>query len=149
KEQGVQVQKAAEGQKKTVEVAQETKELRERVACLAEREKSLEHSVQQYYTLFTNNPQPMWVFDVHSLQILTVNSAAQAQYGFTTKEFMGRTARDLVPTEEIEAFLANALRPAHDGNSENICRQRRKDGSIFEAEIRAIDLKYADLPARL
>jgi PAS domain S-box-containing protein len=91
----------------------------------------------------------MWVFDLRTLQILAVNDAAQAQYGFSVEEFMGKTARELVPAQETETFLKDVARPAHDGQSRGVWRQCRKDGSIFEAEVRAIDLKHADRPARL
>jgi PAS domain S-box-containing protein len=142
-------QKESEAQQKMAELVQEAKELKERVAHLAEREKALGDSAQQYYLLFTNNPQPMWVFDLRSLQILAVNEAAQAQYGFTVKEFMGKTARELVPAQETQTFLADVARPANDGQFRSVWRQCRKDGSIFEAEVRAIDLRHADRPARL
>jgi len=149
KEQDVQVQKESKGQQQIAALVRETEDLRGRVACLAEREKALQSSAEQYYALFTNNPQPMWVFDLRSLQILAVNDAAQVQYGFSLKEFMGKTARELVPAQEMEAFLADVSRPAHDGKTGSVWRQCRNDGSTFEAEVRSIDLKYADRPARL
>src|SRR4029077_58238 len=123
--------------------------LAEREKSLQEREKSLENCAQQYYLLFTNNPQPMWVFDLRSLQILAANDAAQVQYGFSQQEFLGRTARDLLPAQDTEAFLADVGRPAQDGQSRRVWRQRHKDGSTFQVEVRAIDLKYADCSARL
>jgi PAS domain S-box-containing protein len=139
----------SEAQQKFAELVQETEKLRDRVAQFAVREKALQDSAQQYYLLFTNNPQPMWVFDLRSLQVLMVNDAAQAQYGFTETEFVGKTARELVPAEETENFLADVARPAHDSRPRGVWRQCRKDGSVFEAELRAIDLKYAGRPARL
>ncbi len=148
-ERELQAKKESETQQKITELVQETEELRNQVADLAQREKSLQNSAQQYYLLFTNNPQPMWVFDLRSLQILAVNDAAQAQYGFSINEFMSKTARDLVPAQETETFLRDVARPAHDGQPRGVWRQCRKDGSIFEAEVRAIDLKHADRPVRL
>jgi two-component system, cell cycle sensor histidine kinase and response regulator CckA len=156
KERELRTQKDSAAEKRIAEVVQETEGLREQVVRLAEREKnlqerekSLENSAQQYYLLFTNSPQPMWVFDLRSLQILAANNAAQVQYGFTLNEFMGRTARDLLPAEDTEAFLADVGRPAHDGQSRRVWNQRHKDGSTFKVEVRAIDLNYADCPARL
>ncbi len=149
KERDLRVQKESQAQQRMAELVREAKELRERVACLAEREKALGDSAQQYQLLFTNNPEPMWVFDLRSLQILAVNAAAQARYGFSMKEFMGRAARDLFPAQEAEGFLRDVSRPANDGQSRGTWRQCHKDGSVFEIEVRAIDLKYADRPARL
>src|SRR6266850_7719772 len=149
KEPELRVQNDPHAQKRIADLIQQTEGLREQVARLAEREKSLENSAQQYYLLFTNNPQPMWVFDLRSLQILAANDAAQVQYGFTQQEFLGRTARDLLPAEETEAFLADVGRPADDGQSRRVWHQRHKDGSTFEVEVRAVDLNYADCAARL
>ena len=156
KEREPRVQNDPHAQKRIADLIQQTEGLREQVVRLAEREKSLqerekslENSAQQYYLLFTNNPQPMWVFDLRSLQILAANDAAQVQYGFTQQEFLGRTARDLLPAEDTEAFLADVGRPADDGQSRRVWNQRHKDGSTFEVEVRAVDLNYADCAARL
>lgn len=142
-------QKESEAQQKMAELVQEAKQLRERVVQFAEREKALQDSAQQYYLLFTNNPQPMWLFDLRSLQILAANQAAEAQYGFSVKEFVGKSARELVPTQEMDTFLADVARTANDGQTRGVWRQRRKDGSVFEAEVRAMDLKHTERPARL
>ena len=149
-------QNESEAQKRLARFAEETNGLREQVVRLAEREKTLtarekelENCAQQYYLLFTNNPQPMWVFDLGSLQILAANNAAQVQYGFTMNEFMSKTARDLLSVHKTDAFLADVGRPADDGKCPRIWQQRRKDGSTFEAEVSATDLNYAERPARL
>src|SRR6267142_2043888 len=156
KEREPRVQNDPHAQKRIADLIQQTEGLREQVVRLAEREKSLqerekslENSAQQYYLLFTNNPQPMWVFDLRSLQILAANDAAQVQYGLTQQEFLGRTARDLLPAQDTEAFLADVGRPADDGQSRRVWHQRHKDGSTFEVEVRAVDLNYADCAARL
>jgi PAS domain S-box-containing protein len=145
----VLVQEECKNDQQTAEMAQEMEGLRGQVARLAEREKALQASAEQYYLLFTNNPQPMWVFDLRTLQILTVNDAARVQYGFSAQEFMGKSARDLVPSEQMQAFLADVWRPAHGSTCGKIWHQRRKNGSIFEAEVKAMDLKYAERHARL
>jgi PAS domain S-box-containing protein len=99
--------------------------------------------------LFTNNPQPMWVFDLRSLQILAMNDAAQAQYGFTGNEFADKTARELVPAQDTQTFLADVAQPANGGQPRGVWRQLRTDGSTFEVEVRAMDLRYPDRLARL
>jgi PAS domain S-box-containing protein len=156
KERELRDQNDSAAEKKIAQAAQESQGLREQVVRLAEREKTLaarekdlENCAQQYYLLFTNNPQPMWVFDLRSLQILAANIAAQAQYGFSTNEFMSKTARDLLPAQDVDAFLEEVGRPARDGQPRRVWHQRRKDGSTFEVEFRATDLNYGNCPARL
>jgi PAS domain S-box-containing protein len=149
KERELRAQKESEAQQSMAKLALETKNLREQVVQLAQREKSWQDSAQQYSMLFTNNPQPMWVFDLRSLQILAMNDAAQAQYGFTGEEFAGKSARELVPPQDTQTFMVDVARPANDGQSRGVWRQRRTDGSTFEVEVRAIDLRYPDRLARL
>jgi PAS domain S-box-containing protein len=156
KERELRDQNDSAAEKKIAEAVQQTEGLREQVVRLSEREKKLaarekelENCAQQYYLLFTNNPQPMWVFDLRSLQILAANIAAQVQYGFSTNEFMSKTARDLLPAQDIDAFLEEVGRPARDGQPRRLWHQRHKDGSTFEVEIRATDLNYGNSPARL
>jgi PAS domain S-box-containing protein len=45
--------------------------------------------------LFERNPQPMWVHDVKTLQMLAVNEAALSKYGFSRPEFLALRAPDL------------------------------------------------------
>ena len=156
KEREVRDQNDSAAEKRIAETVQETEGLRAQLVRLAEREKSLqarekdlENCAQQYYLLFTNNPQPMWVFDLRTLQILAANIAAQVQYGLSTNEFMSKTARDLLPAQDIDAFLEEVGRPARNGQPRRLWPQRHKDGSTFEVAIRATDLNYGNSPARL
>lgn len=128
--------------------AKENESLQEQLARLSEREKVLEDSVNLYHLLFTENPQPMWLFDRHSLQILAANNAALGQYGFTLEEFMAMTSQDILPAEEFAEFLQNVARPVSRGESARVWRHRRK-GGLFEVEVRELDVKYGDCAARL
>lgn len=47
----------------------------------------------------------MWVYDVHSLQILDVNEAAMQRYGYSRQEFLAMTIRDLRPEEDVPKLL--------------------------------------------
>ena len=149
RKEGVRVQKETNTQQDIAALTREAEALRGQVACLTEREKALQSSAEHYYQLFMGNPQPMWVFDLWSLRILAVNNAAQVQYGFTLNEFMSKTARELVPAQEVEAFLADISRAAPDRNIGGVWHQCRRDGSMFEAELKVMDLQYAERPARL
>ncbi|RNF83308.1 PAS domain S-box protein [Montanilutibacter psychrotolerans] len=45
--------------------------------------------------LFDQNPVPIWVYDVETLQILEVNEAAQRNYGWTREEFLAMRVSDI------------------------------------------------------
>lgn len=63
------------------------------------REREAEHRA-----LFDQNPVPIWVYDVDTLQILEVNVAAQRNYGWTRDEFLAMRVTDLgMPQAVTEA----------------------------------------------
>ena len=49
---------------------------------------SLKRREASFRLLFDNNPMPMWVFDIETLQFLNVNDAAVRHYGFSREEFL-------------------------------------------------------------
>jgi PAS domain S-box-containing protein len=91
----------------------------------------------------------MWLFDRHSLRILSANNAALAQYGFTLNEFLTKTTQDILPADEFAVFLHDATEPASRDEAPRVWRHRRKDGALFAVEVRELDLNYADCEARL
>src|SRR5487761_343533 len=59
----------------------------------------------RYLSLFILNPEPMWVYDFETLQILDVNEAATQRYGYSRPEFLALTIKDLRPPEDVPKFL--------------------------------------------
>ena len=59
-------------------------------------------SETRYKTLFEANPQPMIVFDRHTLRVLSANAAASRSYGYSRPQFMHLTMPDLKPPYEAE-----------------------------------------------
>src|SRR6185369_12770099 len=57
-------------------------------------EESLREQERIYRELFENNPRPMWVFAVDTMEFLAVNEAAVAHYGYSRQEFLRMTIRD-------------------------------------------------------
>src|SRR5438105_2499533 len=49
--------------------------------------------------MFENNPLPMWVYDVGTLEFLEVNHAAVESYGYTRDEFLRLRVTDERPPE--------------------------------------------------
>src|SRR3979411_1783404 len=60
----------------------------------------------RYLSLFTLNPEAMWVYDVETLKILDVNESAQQRYGYSRDEFLALTIKALRPAEDVPKFLA-------------------------------------------
>ena len=66
------------------------------------REREAEHRA-----LFEQNPVPIWVYDVETLQILEVNAAAQRNYGWTREEFLEMQATDIAAASPAETVPEN------------------------------------------
>ena len=106
-------------------------------------------SEANYSELFHSNPQPMWVYDTHSLRFLAVNDAAVSHYGYTRSEFLEMTILDTRPREDWPR-LYDSLPAAGIGfESHGLWRHVKKDGSTIDVEISSHDLSFEDRPARL
>jgi len=134
---------------KMTELRETNRELVEEIARREQREKALKESETQYRFLFADNPQPMWLFDLRSLRFLAVNQAALRHYGMDLEEFMSLTSQDLVPANAVPAFLQDVAKPCIRVESRGLWQHCRKDLSMIDVEVSAIDLKFAGCPARL
>ncbi len=97
-------------------------------------ELQLQASEAKYRQVFDNNPSPMFIYDIDTLQILESNQAAVRTYQYTREEFTQLSVIDLrVPenrdlpvlqdTEELAKYLANPL------------PHTKKNGEIMMVEI--------------
>ena len=91
-----------------------------------------------FQLLFVLNPLPIYVFDNATLNILAVNDAAVAKYGWTREEFLELTIEDIRPPEEIPALRAYRRRVFSDSssglNQSMSWRHWTKEGKIIEME---------------
>ncbi len=90
----------------------------------------------QYKLLFKNNPNPMFIYDLESLAILSVNDAAILKYGYTEKEFLGMTLKDLRREEDVPKLLKKVdnLKKGVNVLKETVLH-RKKDSTIMEVEV--------------
>ena len=121
-----------------------------RLLQLRQRERRLsDASIAQYRSLFENNPSPMFLYDLRSLEIVSVNLAALDLFGYTAAEFARLTVLDLVVPELAEQVTRQvaALDPlVHD---DVLMRMRRKDGSVMDVDTRGRPADIEGHTARL
>ena len=124
-------------------------EMAQEIVRLQQQVESLGASERQYRLLFTHHPHPMWIFDLRSGRILASNLSALNLYGFSQQEFSALAAKDLIARDATQTFLNDMAKPSSLLESRGICRHRRKDRSLVDVEVMAVDLKFGDFPARL
>jgi len=110
---------------------------------------ALQQSEGNSLFLFAQNPLPMWVFEIDTMQFLQVNDAALRHYGYGRTEFLEMNAGGLHPAEEIPrllgAFREATLRQQLPGE----WRHRKKDGSLIDVEIFLHKMDYSGNAAAL
>ena len=112
------------------------------------REKVLEdeiaHVQEGFSSLFENNPEPMWILDVETMEFLSVNRAALGFFGYSSTEFLSLTPFALFTEDQ-----ADLLRRHFDSHEEGIRRTgpwrlTLKSGETRYAYIVVVDVDFAD-----
>ncbi len=111
--------------------------------------KTLFESEERYRLLFESNPHPMWVYDRETLAFLAVNDAALSQYGYSRGEFLSMTIKDLRQQEDVPHLIDKVSRSAEGLDAAGTWRHRKKDGTIFDAEITTHTLTFDARQAKL
>jgi PAS domain S-box-containing protein len=121
----------------------------------------LDESKRYNQLIFEANPNAMWVFDLASRRIFSVNQAAISFYGIPRKVFMSLKMEALFPAGEGAALL-RTLHPGKDAGTAapelRLCKQRKMNGQEVLVELawspvnwdghRAVLLSMADISQR-
>ncbi len=110
---------------------------------------NLRRQEEQYRLLFETNPSPMWIFDTKTLQILAVNEAAIAQYGYSRAEFLKLNLKDLRPSEDVPSLTRALSSPQSPAHFSGQFRHIKKDGSLILAEIYSGNITWEGVAARI
>ncbi len=107
------------------------------------------HHEVSFQLLFTNNPQPMWVYDLQTLQFLEVNEAAVAKYGYSSEEFLKLTLRDIRPAQDVPHLLQDIARTRVELQASGEWRHLTKSGQIIDVDITSHVLRFREKRAVL
>ncbi len=105
----------------------------------------------EYRLLFNHSPIPKFIFDIETLEYLVVNQAACDKYGYSKKEFLSMTVRDIRPKEHID-YLEKVLSSALEDGSypgEIITSHQKKNGDIIQVKIEAKNVNFKGKKVRL
>ncbi|WP_372682808.1 PAS domain S-box protein, partial [Desulfosarcina sp.] len=67
-------------------------------------EVDLQKSEEKYHAIFSNIPNPVFVLDVATLQIVDCNQSVTAVYGFSVEEMIGRSFMSLFAPDEQDHY---------------------------------------------
>ena len=111
----------------------------------------LQESERRYSELFHMSPQPMWVFDIDTYQFMDVNNAALKNYGYSNKEFLSMTLKDIRLAEDIpemKEILAKSSKE-NDIFFQGIIRHKKKDGTVIQVKVQSNLIAYKGKKARV
>ncbi|MBU1156913.1 MAG: PAS domain S-box protein [Proteobacteria bacterium] len=97
-------------------------------------EEELKRSEEKYRLFFNNDPNPIFVFDADTLEILDANDRAASEYGYPLPKLVGRSFLDLTPAadrSQVRNFIALK------GAFLSTVRQVRAGGEVFFVNLRA------------
>lgn len=112
-------------------------------------EKTLRESEIHFRQLFENNPLPMWIYDLESLQFKDVNETAVKKYGYSKEEFLLMTIKDIRPVEEVSSLLKNIADSTGKYQESGEWQHQLKDGNTIFVEINSHEILFENKPARL
>jgi PAS domain S-box-containing protein len=127
----------------------------DRKQAVAELERAREQAranEERYRLLFDSNPQPMAVFDCETLELVAVNDAMVANYGYSREELIGMSGLDLLVPEDVptvRSYLASNPGVTPPGAGWKGWHHRRKDGTIIDVETVSDDLTLDGRDCRL
>ncbi|HAT14249.1 MAG TPA: histidine kinase, partial [Microcoleaceae bacterium UBA11344] len=112
-------------------------------------EAELRASEERYRLLFKNNPHPMWVYDLDTLQFIAVNQAAIEHYGYTRDEFLNMTVVEIRAPKNFPRFLKNISLLDAEIDLTSVCQHQKKNGTIIDVEITSYELVFDNRKAEL
>lgn len=108
------------------------------VSGLRNLEMRLEQSEKKYYAIFNNVPNPIFVLDRSTLEILDVNDRAEEVFEYSRRELAGRSFLDFFLSQERPRY-ERVLKEA--GNFTNV-RQEARDERLLYNDISVSPFEY-------
>ena len=92
--------------------------------------------------LFSENPNPMWIYDPSDLSIKGANKSALTLYGYTEEEVLSMSIADLRPESEIAGMKEQVSKSVNDFNDIGIWKHQKKNGDTLFVRILSNPISY-------
>lgn len=110
---------------------------------------TVKNSEKFYKGLFEKNPEIMYIFEPETYKFLEVNDKAVKTYGYTKKEFLSMTIKDIRPAEDIEKLELSVKTGRDNFKKRGIWKHIKKNGEQMFVEIKASNIIYKGVKAVL
>lgn len=94
--------------------------------------------------LFSENPNPMWIYDPSDLSIKRVNDSACGLYGYSEEEMQSLTIMDLRPESEQEKLKKYLSNPANELNNAGTWKHQKKNGDMLFVRVFSTPITHRD-----
>jgi PAS domain S-box-containing protein len=111
--------------------------------------KQMSLSEKQYRALFDSNPNPMWIFELQTLNFIAVNDAAVAKYGFSREEFLKMNIMDIRPKSDQLQLLAKIKEDNGMHHEAGKWRHMRKSGETFPVSVITHRVFFNDMHCKM
>ncbi|MBT3176700.1 MAG: PAS domain S-box protein [Desulfobacula sp.] len=100
-------------------------------------------SEEKYRSLFNNNPNPIFIIDRQTLEILDVNHRVEEEYGYTKTELLGTPFLDI--GDSSDETVKEALKELPENKSILFTKKKhfKKDKSSFFVNVKAVHTTYS------
>ena len=101
--------------------------------------------------LFINNPNPLWIYDINTLQFLAVNYSAIAKYGYSKEEFLSMTLADIRPREDLPLLFKSVKDIERNKflSTNRVWRHLKKNKELIYVSISGHSIKYQGRDAEI
>ena len=123
-------------------VAARTSQLHGEVLERRQTEEALKDSELRYRNLFENNPMPMFVMDLETLDFIAVNNAAVRHYGYGHSEFL-LLSLPLITKDAEPLAVERAFRTSQKSFDAGEWKHQKRGGEIIEVQLTAHAIVFA------
>ncbi len=100
-------------------------------------------SEDKYRSLFNDNPNPIFIIDRHTLEILDVNQRVKTEYGYSKAEILGKSF--LVIGNQTDETIKRSLQELSKNDSILFTKKKhfKKDKTSFFVNVKVVHATYA------
>lgn len=100
-------------------------------------------SEEKYRSLFNNNPNPIFIIDRQTMEILDVNRRVEEEYGYTKNQLLGTAFLDLC--DKTDETVKQGLQELDENQSIFFTKKKhvKKDKTSFFVDIKVVNTTYS------